>query len=95
MPGHAHAAIQSMRMRAEAAGGVNNFLLSDPEDASSYTAVNEHKDTVVNPCLESTFRFIEHVLKALKKMHQVFRKIRFFAMQFYCLSEKSANSSCI
>ena len=82
MPGHAHAAIQSMRMRAESAGGVNDFLLSDPEDESNYTAVNKHKDTVVNPCIESTFRFIEIVLKALKDVHQVFRIFIFLHKYF-------------
>lgn len=49
----------------------SEFLVYDPVDESVYEAVNGHKDTVVNPCFESTFRFVEHVLSALKEMHQV------------------------
>lgn len=79
LPGHSHAAIQSMRAHqaaAAASSGIGgqatlDFVLSDPEDKSVYEAVNQHKDTVVNPCLESTYSFVEQVLLALKTMHEV------------------------
>lgn len=70
LPGHAHAAVQSMRAHSTGDQAAAN-LLSDPEDKSMYEAVNRHKDTVVNPCLESTYLFVEQVLLALKKMHEV------------------------
>jgi len=77
MPGHAHAAVQSMRVRHAAlmssADGKTHtdFLLSDPDDKSVYKAVNDHQDTVINPCMESSYAFVEHVLSALKDMHKV------------------------
>jgi len=77
MPAHAHAAIQSMRVRHDVSSPSTDgkkymdFRLSDPDDKSNYQGVNNQKDTVVNPCLESTFRFIEHVLTTLKVLHQV------------------------
>jgi hexosaminidase len=78
LPGHAHAAIQSLRMRYSTSSSDKfaDFRLSDPEDESVYEAVGGQKDTVVNPCMESTFKFIEHVLSALRDMHQVTETIK-------------------
>jgi len=47
------------------------FQLSDPADKASYLAINEHRDTVINPCLNSTYRFIERILKHLVDLHKV------------------------
>ena len=74
MPGHAHAAIHAMRMRrnrsaTDEAG--RKYLLSDPLDTSEYVGINEQKDTVVNPCMNSTFTFLEHVISALVDLHKV------------------------
>lgn len=89
LPGHSHAAIQSMRVRNSSlspSSQASDFLLYDPYDESVYEAVNGFKDTVVNPCLESTFRFVEHVLSALKEMHKViFLKLVF--LRRICLRE--------
>ena len=71
MPGHAHAAIQSMRVRHANGRKRKEFLLSDPDDKPVYKGVNDQQDTVINPCLESSFAFVEYVLSALKDMHQV------------------------
>ncbi|PYP16068.1 MAG: beta-hexosaminidase [Gemmatimonadetes bacterium] len=63
MPGHARAAIKSMDTRAE-------YRLSDPEDRSVYESVQGYPDNVMNPGLESTYRFIEKVVTELAAMHR-------------------------
>ena len=74
MPGHAHAAIHAMRMRrnrSDTDDAGRKYLLSDPLDTSEYLGINEQKDTVVNPCMTSTFTFLEHVVLALVDLHRV------------------------
>jgi hexosaminidase len=63
MPGHARAAIESMETRPE-------YRLSDPADRSVYHSVQGYPDNVMNPALESTYRFIEHVVTELAAMHR-------------------------
>jgi len=47
------------------------FQLSDPADKASYLGTNDQRDTAINPCLNSTYRFIELVLKHLIDLHKV------------------------
>ena len=63
MPGHARAAIKSMDTRPE-------YRLTDPEDRSVYQSVQGYPDNVMNPALESTYRFIEKVVTELAAMHR-------------------------
>jgi len=63
MPGHARAAIKSMDTRPE-------YRLSDPQDRSDYHSVQGYPDNVINPALESTYRFIEKVATELAAMHR-------------------------
>ncbi len=65
MPGHARAAIKAMEAR-----GDPQYLLSDPADRSVYTSVQGYPDNVINPALESTYRFIERVVGDLAAMHR-------------------------
>ena len=65
MPGHARAAIKAMEARGEP-----QYLLSDPEDRSVYASVQGYPDNVMNPALESTYRFIERVVGDLAAMHR-------------------------
>jgi hexosaminidase len=57
MPGHARAAIKAL--------GIN-----DPHDTSVYRSVQGYPDNVMNPALESTYRFIERVVSDLAAMHR-------------------------
>jgi hexosaminidase len=57
MPGHARAAIKALG-------------LNDPHDTSVYTSVQGYPDNVLNPALESTYRFIERVVGDLAAMHR-------------------------
>lgn len=65
MPGHARAAIKSMEARAD-----SQYRLSDPQDQSKYESVQGYPDNVMNPALESTYRFIEKVVTELAAMHR-------------------------
>jgi len=62
MPGHARAAIKAM-------AGNPQYQLTDPEDRSVYMSVQGYPDNVMNPALESTYRFIERVVSDLAAMH--------------------------
>jgi len=64
MPGHARAAIKSMEARSD-----SQYRLSDPQDRSIYESVQGYPDNVMNPALESTYRFIERVVMDLGAMH--------------------------
>ncbi len=76
MPGHARAAIKAMEARFRAlsqAGdteGAKRFLLSDPEDRSSYTSAQLYHDNVMNPALPSTYAFVERVVQDLVELHR-------------------------
>lgn len=48
-----------------------DFVLLDSDDESGYGAIDQLKDRVVNPCLDSTYWFIEYVLLAIKKIYEV------------------------
>jgi hexosaminidase len=69
MPGHARAAIKAMEARFRATGD-GQYLLSDPDDRSVYTSAQGYHDNVMNPVLESTYRFIERVVGDLAAIHR-------------------------
>jgi len=63
MPGHARAAIKAMQANPQ-------YRLNDPDDRSVYTSAQGYHDNVMNPVLESTYRFIERVVGDLAAMHR-------------------------
>jgi len=63
MPGHARAAIKAMQ-------GNQQYTLNDPDDHSVYASVQGYPDNVMNPALESTYRFIDRVVSDLAEMHR-------------------------
>lgn len=75
MPGHGHAAIKAMQARQKKFADVgqdneaNKYLLSDPLDTSKYLSVQFFTDNAINPCLESTYEFLELVVSSVKHMH--------------------------
>jgi hexosaminidase len=62
MPGHARAAIKAMQ-------GSQQYRLDDPDDRSAYSTPQGYHDNVMNPALESTYRFIEAVVGDLVAIH--------------------------
>ena len=75
VPGHARAAIKAMDARHAAlmAEGkeaeANEFLLADPDDSSEYRSVQGWDDNVINVCQESTYRFLDKVIREVKAMY--------------------------
>lgn len=62
-PGHARAAIRAMEARAKA--GDPAYRLIQDNDTSRYTSAQSFHDNVMNPALESTYKFMETVFDDL------------------------------
>ena len=74
MPGHANAATKSMMARYRRYSDTNitaamEYLLTDINDTSSSISVQNFVNSSINPCIESTYNFAEHVLDQLINMH--------------------------
>ena len=76
MPAHARAAIMSMearyqRLMAEGKQAeANEFRLVDPTDDSNTTTVQFYdRKSYLNPCLDSSKRFVDKVITEIAKMH--------------------------
>lgn len=67
-PGQARAAIKSMEERYRrfvdvgAEEEAREYLLRHPDDKSMYKSVKGWNDNVMDPCMESTYTFLEHVI---------------------------------
>jgi len=75
MPGHARAAVQAMaaryrRLQAAGEGDAARYLLHDPDDRSVYRSAQWFGDNVINPGLDSSFAFIEHVVTQVAALHR-------------------------
>ncbi|MYM86433.1 family 20 glycosylhydrolase [Rugamonas sp. FT82W] len=75
MPGHARAAVKAMEaryLRLKAAGKADaaKYLLNDLADKSVYKSAQLYTDHVINPGLESSFTFIDHVIGEVAAMHK-------------------------
>ena len=74
-PGHARAAIVSMKARynkyiATDPEKATEYLLSEPEDTSRYESVQYYTDNVINVALPSTYRFMEKVIQEINAMYK-------------------------
>ena len=74
-PGHARAAIVSMKARYNKYIGTNpekaaEYMLSEPEDTSRYESVQYYTDNVINVALPSTYRFMEKVIQEINAMYK-------------------------
>lgn len=75
MPGHARAAVKAMaaryqRMTAAGEQGAGQYLLNDFEDRSVYNSPQQYNDHVINPGLESSYAFIDHVVAQIAALHR-------------------------
>ncbi|RKS73671.1 hexosaminidase [Actinomadura pelletieri DSM 43383] len=68
-PAHARAAVQSMERRYQKTKDATYRLL-DPEDKSQHTSVQYYTDNLVNPCLGSTYVFLNKVTSEVAKMYE-------------------------
>lgn len=74
-PGHARAAIVSMKARYNRLVGSNpeeaeRYRVWDPEDTSVYTSAQGYHDNVLNPALEGTYRLMEKVVDEIILMYR-------------------------
>lgn len=74
-PGHARAAIVSMKARYNKyietdPAKATEYMLNEPEDTSRYVSVQCYKGNVLNVALPSTYRFLEKVIQEIKAMYQ-------------------------
>lgn len=75
MPGHARAAVKSMEHRYEVykdedMDKATQYLLSDIEDKSEYSSIQQFNDNVINVCKPSTYAFFEKVITQIKDYYQ-------------------------
>jgi len=73
-PAHARAAVQAMERRYQRLAGRDpaaaaQFRLLDPDDTSTHRSVQGYTDNLVNPCLESTYRFLTKVVTEVRAMY--------------------------
>ena len=74
MPGHGHAPIKAMEARYEIYKDTNHdnaseFLLSDPADMSSYVSIQYFRDNAINPCINSSYAFVQKVIDEVVALH--------------------------
>ncbi|MEZ9230494.1 beta-N-acetylhexosaminidase [Vibrio amylolyticus] len=76
MPAHARAAVVSMEARYERfmsegnEQAANEYRLMDPQDTSNVTTVQFYdKKSFINPCLDSSTRFVDKVISEVAAMH--------------------------
>jgi hexosaminidase len=77
MPAHARAAVVSMEARHDRLmeegkeAEANEYRLMDPQDTSNVTTVQFYdKQSFINPCMESSTRFVDKVISEVAAMHQ-------------------------
>ena len=76
MPGHSRAAIKAMEARYHAFMKQENeleakrYLLTDFDDKTKYSSIQNYNDNTLNICMESTYAFVDRVLEDLKAMHE-------------------------
>ena len=76
MPGHMRSALKAMEVRYDrymAEGKKDSaemYLLTDFEDTTFYTSAQRYHDNTANPCMESTFNFVQVVINELVDMYK-------------------------
>ena len=56
------------------------YLLTDIDDQSVYMTGQFFRDSAINPCIKSSYQFVEHVMQQVVDMH----KVRFVLCQICC-----------
>ena len=83
MPGHGHAAVNAMLARYRKYKDTNmtvaeEFLLSEMGDTSSYLSVQYFTDNAMNPCIESTYTFVRHLVVQIVAIHAGYQDLKTF-----------------
>jgi len=74
MPAHARAAVVAMearyrRLKDEAPEKAAEYRLIDPLDDTRYLSVQFYDDSYINPCVDSTYRFVGKLIREVQAMH--------------------------
>jgi len=83
MPGHSHASIKAMEYRYRKYKNQNlsaakEYLLSDPEDTSEYLTQQNFNDDAINPCLDSSYKFVELIVSHIKDIHSTIQPLKIY-----------------
>jgi len=75
MPGHARAAVLAMEHRHRVLqhsdpGRASQYRLVDPDDTSAHTSVQGYTDNFVNPCLPSSYAFLQKVVSEVQRRYR-------------------------
>ena len=76
MPGHIRSAVKAMEARYYSymeegkEDSANMYLLTDFDDTSHFTSAQRFHDNTANPCMESTYRFVQKVIDELVLMYR-------------------------
>ncbi|MEX2962720.1 family 20 glycosylhydrolase [Microbulbifer sp. TYP-18] len=75
MPAHARAAVVAMearyrRLEKSAPQRAAEYRLIDPQDDTRFLSVQFYDDSYINPCMESTYRFVGRVMREVRAMHR-------------------------
>jgi len=76
MPGHMRSALKAMELRydrymeEDKPDSALMYLLTDFEDTTYYTSAQRYHDNTANPCMESTYRFVQVVIDELVAMYK-------------------------
>ena len=75
MPAHARAAVVAMEARyhkllGESPQRAEEYRLIDPEDDTQFLSVQFYNDSYINPCIDSTYRFVDKLIREVRDMHQ-------------------------
>lgn len=82
LPGHSHAAIKAMeaRYRTYRDMGQNDnglrYYLNDLNDESSYQSGQFFFNNSVNPCIETSYRFVEKLVEEVQAMHKEIQPLK-------------------
>ncbi|PTL82327.1 beta-hexosaminidase [Vitiosangium sp. GDMCC 1.1324] len=85
VPGHARAAVRAMEYRYHTLEDsdptkASEYRLFDPRDTSQHLSVQSYTDNFLNPCLESTYAFLDKVVRELKARYDAVPGARFVAL---------------
>ncbi|GAA5524949.1 N,N'-diacetylchitobiase [Microbulbifer aestuariivivens] len=75
MPAHARAAVVAMearyrRLAESAPERASEYRLIDPEDDTRYLSVQFYDDSYINPCIDSTYHFVDKLIREVQAMHE-------------------------
>lgn len=75
MPAHARAAVVAMearyrKLKDDSPEKAAEYRLIDPEDDTRYLSVQFYDDSYINPCIDSTYRFVDKLIREVQAIHR-------------------------